>query len=815
VDTLRQDVRYALRTLARRPLFAGVAALSLAVGIGAVTSLFSVVNALVLRPLPAVPGYERAVELGRATQGRGFDTFSYPDFLDMRERVPALEEVAGYRTASFSYETGDGGERVSGQFVSGGYFAALDVDAVRGRVFGAEEDEGFGEHPVAVVSHRFWRNRMGGDASALGRAIRVNRVPLTVVGILPEGFDGHVVGVRTDMYVPLTMSPALHDRSVEEFGNRRSSWMQAIGRLAPGATVREARAQVDALFERLAEAYPESNRNRSARVIPLGPIPGGGRAAVVGFLGALLGLAALVLVVTCANVAGMFLARAAAREREIAVRLAVGSGRARLVRQLLTESLLVFLVGGAGGVAVAWWGTGLLDFGALPVPVEISLDLRPDLTVLGFALLVTLATGVAFGLAPALQATGSDLVTALKDDSGKGSRGTFLRSLFVQGQVGLSLVLLVAAGLFLRSLQEAAGVDTGFEARDVYVTSLDLDLEGYQEGTGLAFADALVERLRDVPGAASAGLAMDLPMDLASHGTGAWPEGWTDEEGREGVGVDYNTVTPGYFETVGISLVQGRAFTPADRAGSEAVVVVSRSFVEEVWPGQDPLGRRLRFGVADAPWSTVVGVVDDVKNQTIMDSAKPFVYRPLHQAYDPRITVLVRSPRPHADVAAAVRAAILDVDGSLSLTPVHSLVSLTSVGVLPQRIAASVASVLGFLALVLAGLGLYGVMAFSVTRRTAELGIRMALGAGAGRILRHVVARGLRVTLPGMAVGAVLGALLARLLQGAGFLLGVPAWDAVAMGGVLAALLVVVVVACAVPARRASRIQPSAALRYE
>lgn len=816
MDTLRQDLRFAFRTLVRRPVFALVAILSLALGIGVNSALFSVVNVLVLRPVPGVEGYERVVELGRDSRGGGFDTFAWPDFQDIRSEVGALEEVAGYRFASFSFDTGEGGARLSGQFVTPSYFDALGLRPARGRFFGAEAATGFGEHPVAVVSHDFWQGRLGGDAEAVGSTIRLNRMPFTVVGVTPEAFRGHTVGISQDVFVPMTMAPALEAVSRETFDSRRSSWLQALGRLAPGATVGEADAQVEALFQRLQEAHPDSNRDRTASVIPLGPVPGGGRAAVVGFLGALAALALLVLLVTCANVAGMFLARASAREREIAIRLAVGSGRGRLVRQLLTESLLVFILGGTLGAAVAFWAMGLVDIGALPVPVDLSLDLSPDLRVLSLAMAVTLGTGVLFGLFPALRATRSEIVSTLKDDAGGGRVGrSLMRRVFVSTQVGLSLVLLVAAGLFLRALQRTAHVDTGFDPENVYVTDLDLDLEGYDREGGEVFASTLRGRLEDIPGVTVAALSLDLPMDLGSHGTGVWPEGWTGPDGGESLGVDFNVVTPGYFRALEMELVRGRGFESTDRSGSEEVAVVSTTFVERAWPGENPLGRRLRFGSDEGPWVTVVGVVEDVKNQTVMDEAAPFVYRPLHQDFRSQLGVLVESPRPHAEVAEVVRATILDVDPGISLTPVHTLEGVTSVGVLPQRIAASVATSLALLALLLSGIGLYGVVAYAVAQRTREIGIRMALGAGSGRVLRHVLGGSLLLTLPGLAVGAVLAGVLARLLQAGGFLLGVDAFDPLALAGVAALLTAVVAVATLIPARRAAGVEPSRALRYE
>lgn len=813
MDALRKDLAYALRSLLKRPLFTVVAALSLAIGIGATTSMFSVFHVFAFRPAPGVEGWDRAVEIGRGTRGRGFDTFSYPDFEDVREGVPALEEVAGWRSGSFSLGTDEGGVRMTGMYVTANYFDALGVRPARGRTFTADE-EGAAADGVVVVSDRFWRDHMEASPEALGSTVRLNRRPMTVIGVLPPAFVGHYAAIRTDLYVPLPLVTAMNEVRPGTLTNRGSSWMQVVGRLAPGATVEEADAQVSALFQRLQEAYPDSNRDRTARVIPLGPIPGGGRAPALGFLGALLGLVVLVLLVTCANVAGMFLARAAAREREIAIRLAVGSGRARLVRQLLTEAVLLFALGGGGGVLLAWWGMGFVDLAALPLPFEVSLDLRPDPLVLGAGLGLALLTGLVFGLAPAIQAVRTDILPSLKTESGSGGgRVSRLRKAFASGQVALSLVLLVAGGLFLRSLQEAATVHTGFEPADAYATTLDLDIEGYDEASGVQFLDRLRQRVAAIPGVEAVALGSDLPLDLGSRGTSIRPEGWEGPEER--LGVEFNQVTPGWFETLGTPVLQGRIFDEGDRAGSQEVAIVSRALAERVWPGQDPLGRTFEFSLDGSVTVTVVGVVEDVKNQTLMEEDDPFVYRPLAQAYEPDVTLAVRSARPHGEIAAAVRSAILEVDPSVSLTPVRSVDRLTSIGVLPQRMGASVAGILGMVALVLSGLGVYGVIAFVVQQRTREIGVRMALGAGTARVLRHILGGGLELALPGLAVGAALAAVVAVGLSRLHVLLGVEPADPATLLAVAALLLAVVLLASAIPARRAAGVPPSEALRHE
>jgi predicted permease len=814
VDALLQDLRQALRQVRLRPVFALVAALSLAIGVGANTAIFSAVSALLLRPVPGVAAPDRVVEVGRSTGGRGFDTFAYPDYEDLSAQVSAFQVSAAYEFGEFAMSRGGEGERITGMGVSPAYFDVMGVRASMGRFFTSEEDAPGAAPAVAVVDHRFWTEVLGGDPGVLGATIRVNRVPFTVVGVAPPDFHGHTVGFQPDVYLPIRAMPLVQDGR-DEFANRRASWHMMVARLAPGSDLEDADAQVKGVYARLAEAYPESNRDRSGSVVPLGLVPGAGRAGVAAFLFVLLGMVGLVLVVTCANVAGMFIARAASREKEIAVRLALGSGRRRLVRQLLVESLVIFVLGGAVGGVVGAWLLGLVPIGRLPVSIPIRVDLAPDLRVLFFGLGLTLVTGLLFGLLPALQATRVDLTNSLRaDGSGRAGAGR-LRRVFVTGQVGFSLVLLMAGGLFLRSLQRAAAVDTGFDPSDGYLAEIDLGLEGYDRDRGLVFQRELLARLRALPGVRDAALSIDLPLDLGSHGTSAYAEGWSGPDGRESLGVDFNRVSAGYFETLSIPVLQGREFSSEDGAGSEPVVVVSRTFASTVWPGESVLGRRVRVSLPgiDEEWRAVVGVVGDVKNQILTETPEPFVYLPLEQTYDPGTYVVVKARGGMTQVAPALRRAVLEGDGSLSVTPVVSLGRYTGIGILPQRIAASITAVLGVLAVLLAGVGIYGVVAVAVSQRTREVGVRMALGAGRGRVLRLILGGGLRLALPGLILGGLASLVVGRLLSF--LLLGLSPVDPVALIGVSCALLLVVLVASAVPARRAAAVHPAEALRSE
>ncbi len=813
MGVLLQDLRYAIRSATKRPIFVLVAALSLAIGIGASTAIFSVVNRLLLSPLPGIEGFDRVVEIGRTSaEGNGFDSFSYPDFLSVRALASPLAEVAGFESTTMSRSVEAGGERAGVMFVSANYFTVVGVQPFMGRTFLSNEDEGVGEHPVVVVSHTFWEDALGSNPDAIGTTLQLNREIYTVVGVAPEAFKNHMIGFEPEMWIPLMQAPFLV-RSPEFLTNRGSVGFAVVARMTPDATLAQAEAAVRGVFAGLAVEFPETNARRGARVVPLAAVPGPVRAPLQAFMVALAALVGLVLMITCTNVAGMLLARNTSREKEITVRLALGASRSRLIRHLTTESMLLFALGGAGGLMLATWALGAINLVAIPLPIDFQIDLSPDGRVLGFALLATLTTGLLFGALPALQATRPDLVSVLKDDvGGGGRRRSRLRRLFVAGQVGMSLPLLIAAGLFLRSLQRADSIGTGFDPADVYMTTLDLSMEGYatpEEGM-LAF-DRILERVRAIPGGLYAAVSTDLPLDGSARAMGAVPEGRDPEDPASRMSVDFNQVTDEYFATLGIPLLAGRTFDSRDTPESTAVAVVSREFARVAWPDGEALGRRLLFG-SQGTWFTIVGVVEDVKNQFVMDVAEPFVYMHMAQRYTPQGILTVKIAGGIEAIAEPLRRSILQVDPRLSMSPVVSVEEFTSLGILPQRMAASLASGLGLVALLLSGIGIYGVVAFSVLQRTREIGVRMALGADRGRVLREVVRDALDLALPGLVIGAVAAVILGRLLEA--FLLGVSPLDVTAFTAVGCALLGVVLVASFVPARRAARVDPSEALRY-
>ncbi len=811
-DSIRQDLRFAIRSLRKRPLFFLIPVLSLAIGIGANTAIFSAVNRLLLRGVDGIPNASRMVDLGGGRDGA--NSLSYPDFLELRSQADPFQEIAGTDFRILTLSQGDAGERVFGLLVSANFFEVLGVRAARGRTFLPEEDEGPDEHPVTVLSHGFWMNYLGGDPDVVGSTVYVSRQPYTVVGVTPEDFRGHMALGTPDLYVPLMQSPSLNEGR-DFFDRRNTSWFQAIGLLRPEASVREADAAVKTVYQRLAEEYPASNENRTATVKSYGALPSVIRGPAGLFLGTLMAFVGLLLLITCANVAGMFLARATARRKEIAIRLSIGAARGQLIRQLLTESLLVFSVGGVAGVLMAHWGLAAISSIDVPAPYPITLELSPDWAVLLFAGAVTLITGLVFGLLPARQALDLDLVGTLKDEGGRPrSAEGRLRRGFVAAQVASSVVLLVAASLLLRALQQAGKVETGFDAEGSYLTFLDLKTEGLSEEEGTVFQDEVLDYFSSQPWVEAVALSIDLPLDMSSNSSSVVPFGWEARgDDRAYLSAGYNFISPDYFTTLRIPVLEGRGFSPQDRVGSEQVAVVSRAFVERVWPGGVVLGQQVHWGGRDDEAVTVVGVVEDVQSQLLTDALVPFIYRPMAQSYGAENNLVVRTLSDPGQITRGIQEGLRRLDPNISLSPVIELKSYNDMGILPQRIAGTLATSLGCLALLLSGMGIYGVMAYSVSRRTRETGIRIALGAEPGRVLRAVLMGAFRLVLPGLLAGVLLAVGVGLLLRS--LLLGVSPADPLALVGVSLAVVGMVVAGTVVPARRASRIDPAEALRYD
>ena len=816
LETTWQDVRYGLRLLRRSPVFTLTAAVSLAIGIGANTTIFSVASAMLLRPLPGVEDAGRLVDVGRTQNGRGFDNSSYPNYRDLRARTTTLAGIYAMRLEAQPMGLGgaDGAERIYGTLVSGNYFSVLGTKPAAGRLLTDDDDRvGADTAAVMVISHELWQRRFGGDAAIVGSTLPINGNSFTVVGVAPPGFQGTTV-MRTDAWVPLSaMVLASPRRSTSMFSSRESVWLIMGARLKPGVTVKQASAELATIGAALEREYPQENRGKGLTATASAVIPGHVE-IFAGFLALLMAIVGLVLLIACVNLSGMLLARAAARQREIAVRLAIGASRWRLARQLIAETAVLFAAGATGGVVLSIWLRGLLLSTLPALPVPLGLDMPIDLRVLGFTVVLSIAAAVLSGLAPALQATRSDLVPALKSDSPQGGGRMRLRSGFLVGQVALSLLLVLTAGLFLRSLGRAASVPTGFDQTNVDVVMLDLSLARYTDATGPAFTRNLLARLASQPGIRSAAIASDLPLDGGRQGFGAVRTPGLRRGDSEEVSTDWNSVSPGYFSSLTLPIIRGRDFTDADVAGAPRVAIINEPMARLIWGTPDAVGRTVQTNDSDGDtWETVtiVGVTSDARLTSLDGSVDPCIYVPFAQRYTARVSLVVKTAG--ASGIPQSRAVLRQLDPSLPVTQAMRLADLTALTTIPQRIAGLVAGTLGVVGLLLAAIGIYGVTSYSVSRRAREIGIRVALGADRQAVVRMILRQGLGLTLIGIGIGLVAGAAASQVVRS--LLFGVSALDPVTFGGGAALFLVVAVLACVAPARRATRVDPMVALRAE
>jgi putative ABC transport system permease protein len=817
LDSILHDLRYAIRLVRRNPFFALTAVLSLAIGIGANTTIFTIANALLFRAVPGVADPGRLVDIGRSQNGEGFDNNSYPNYLDIRQRTTTLSGVYAYRFEPdpASLDAGDGAQRVYAHVVTSNFFTVLGARASAGRLFTPEDGEIPDASPLVVLSHRFWQRRFNGDPSVIGRTVDLNRSPFTVIGVGTEAFHGTTL-MSPDIWVPMNMIATVNlSRDSGILDRRQSVWLMMGGRLKPGIALGEARAELDAIGRALEQEYPAANRGKGVRVTTQAPIPGN-PAPVAGFVAVLMGIVGLVLAIACANVAGVLLARATSRQREIAVRVAIGAGRWRVIRQLLVETLLLFAAGAAAGLFVARAMTTVIVslLPALPLPVDVSLPL--DGRALAFTAGLSLLCALLSGLVPAVHASRIDVVPGLKSESTGGPGKLRLRSAFVVGQVAFSLVVVVIAGLFVRALDRAAAIDPGFDRRGVELAVLDLSLGRYTDETGLAFGRDLIERVRQVRGVQAATLIRVVPLIGSRMGLGgiAVP-GQPAPDGRRYFEADWNIIETGYFDTMRATLVAGRDFAASDRQGTTRVAIISETAARRWFPGQDPIGgtinQQMGDGTADRPL-TIVGVARDSKNQSLDEPLRPFVYVPFQQVYTPRMTIAARTTNGQR-VAAELRRVVAAIDPKLPVVTSETLEDYTALPLLPQRVAASVSGSLGVVGLLLAAIGVYGLTAYVVSSRTREIGIRMALGAEPRDVLGMVLRQGLRLTIAGASIGLVLAAVAGQVI--ASLLMGVGPMDGVTFAGASVLFVAIGVAACYVPARRALRINAMEALRYE
>jgi predicted permease len=816
MDSMIKDIRYAVRGLLKRPGFVVIAVITLALGIGANTAIFSLVNTVLLRSLP-VDRPNEIVSVAVRGKDDSFSAFSYPNYKDFRDRNEVLSGLLVYRFVPLSMSRGGVNERIWGYEVSGNYFDVLKVKAIQGRTFMPDEDRTKLSSPVIVVSYDSWQRRFGGDPNLVGKDVLINNHQFKVVGIAPEGFKGTEFIYSPEIWLLASMMEWA-EPGATWIDDRSSKNFFGIGRLKSGVTARQAEASLNLLGQQLAKEYPDTNEGQNIRVEPPGFILPDIRGAVVSFTWVMMAAVALVLLVTCTNLAGLMLARATDRRKEIAIRLAMGANRLRLIRQLLTESILLSFAGGAVGVLLALWIVKVLLALKPPIDFPLALDVSVDWRVLLFSLIVSVIAGAVFGLAPALQSTKPNLLGALKDTAAQGGAvKTRLRSVLVVAQISISLVVLIAAGLVVRTLQQLQTMNPGFETQNALTMSFDLGLQGYDEAHGQQFYRQLAERLQSVPGVESAAVTSYIPLSLNYNSRNVFVEGKPAERG-ENVPLTMNaSAGPGYFKTMGTPILQGREFSEQDQEKSESVAVVNEMFVRRIMPElqntAEAVGRRFSFHSATGPFIRIVGVAKTGKYFNIAEEPRPFAWTPMSQDYNSSGILIARTKGSPEPFFASVRSQVQSLDPNLPLFDVKTLTEHMKLALFPAKVAATVLGVFGLVALMLAAIGVYGITSYAVAQRTHEIGIRLALGAQLSDVLRLVLSHGLKLTIIGAALG-LFGAFLAtRAITSV--LYGVSATDPLTFGLVSLLLVGVALVACYVPARRATKVDPLISLRME
>lgn len=811
--TLLQDLRYAVRTLARNPGFTAIGVLTLALGIGLNSAVFSAAEALLLRPLPGVRNSDEIVQIYRSYTGSiDYGSSSVPHYLDLRRRMTdVFSGVATWAYVALSLSSGGQNERVLGQMVSANMFSVLGAGAERGRVFVAAEDEGVGAHPVAVISHQAWTTRFGSDPDIVGRNIILNGRSYSIVGVTPPEFRGPLPLATPAIWVPLMQAGDVRPGGADALKERGRNNMNIVARLAPGVSAAQARDRLTVIQSDLLKEFPDEYKRTGGRLVPQteSGIHPEFRNAQVGLTAMVMGVVALLLLIACVNVANLFLARARGRWREMSVRLSLGARRGRLVRQLLTESVLFALLAGGAGLTLTWIVIGMVNRIQLPLDIPIDPDLRINGTVLIFTMGVSLFTGIIFGLAPALQATRPSLIPALKGEAPAGGGKSRMSRGLVVAQLALSLTLLVVAGLFGRSLKNATAIDKGFNSDNLLTAGIDIGLQGYDRARGEQLFARLKERVELLPNVKAVGYSDIIPLSLNSQQRGVTLPGYTPKE-DESMEVDYNVASPGYFEAMGIPILAGRSFTARDDSGSARVLIVNRQFAQRFWQGADPLGRTVRLSERDY---TIVGVVPNGKYRTLGEDPLAYMYIPQAQMWQDAMTIFIRTAGDPLDVVPALRSEVAALDANLPISDLRTMNNALGTALLPARLTGTVIGIFGVLGLVLAAVGLYGVISFSVAQRTREIGIRVAIGAGHGQVLGLVMRQGMLLVAIGTAFG-VTGAFAAwRLARG--LLYGDTTLDPVTLIAVIAVLSAVAVLAIWVPARRAARVNPVVALKAE
>jgi len=811
--------------LKKSPGFTFVAVLSLALGIGANTAIFTIINAVFLHPLPVEEPFRLAELFTRDTitfnANANFQLTgtSLPNYEDYRDQNNVF---SGLATVTFPISLNWGGQaepqQLNASLVSGNFFDVLGVKPYRGRAFIPDGDKKIGGNPEVVLSYSLWARRFGSDEKFIGQTILLNGTPYTVVGIAPPGFKGIVSLGRPDLlWIPITMRDYVLTGQLKDLeSNRRFRWLSIVGRLKSQVDLAQARAAMKTVAAGLEKEYPRDNKGRTVELFSLNESALGinqrKQFSLAG--GVLMGVVGLVLLIACVNLANLLLAQASKREKELSIRAAMGAGRARLVRQLLTESTVLSLLGGLAGLVVAYWGRNVLWSFRPPFLLDGSIDLSFDARVLGFTLLISLFTGLIFGIIPAIKASGTDINEVLKTGGRGGALGwthNRLRGLLVISEIALALVALVGSGLFLRSMQNAQQFNPGFESQNLLQMNFDLGALRYDADHGQQFFRDAIERAKTVPGVVSASVSSNGVFGGGLAGT-IFREGEQTDPNNRGTLVNFDDVTPGHFETMRIPLISGRDFTDFDREKTTRVAIINEAMAKAIWPGQEPLGKRFAI-VKEPELLQVIGIVGTTVVGQIGEDPQPVAYLPMRQQYSPFATLVVRTNSNPEPLIGAVRAQVQRIDKNLAFTNAQTVQQILGQGLWAARMGAALLGLFGALALILASIGIYGVLAYSVAQRTSEIGLRMALGAQPRQVLGLVLRQGMLLAVIGAAVGIIVALPVARM---AGNLLyGVSATDPLTYVGITLLLMAVALLACYLPARRATRIDPLIALRVE
>lgn len=812
LETLLQDLRFALRMLRRSPGFALLAIFCLILGIGANAAVFSWMEGLLFRPYPMVANQERLVALTGTTKADRTG-LSWPDFLDLQSNCKLFDAFFVSKITGTTLSIGDRAQVVTGSIVSANYFNTLGIHPILGRAFDPEEDVGRSAHPVTVISYQLWKERFGGDPQIIGKTQRMDGVLHTIVGVAPEGFYGTFVGWAMKFWVPASMEDTF-EAGGYKLEDRSERWIESYGRLKPGITLEQAQQEVSAVAKRLETDYPATNRGHGVQLWPLWQTPFNNAGTLLPTLETMLVVVIFVLLIACANVGNLLLVRSFARRHEITVRVAVGAGRKRLLQQLLIEGLVLSAIGATGGLLIARWCSHLLVL-LLPVRNGNAMHLpgEMDWRVMALSAAVCFLATLLFALVPAIQTSKFDLAGTLRSEMAGVARGrgkSWVRSTLVVVQVSLCFILLVGAGLLLESLQKIRSDSPGFSTNGVLVTAVNLVASGYDAERAKSFQEELIDRVQALIGVESAAFARQTPLGYGTFSSAPIAVDGYQPAPDEQPSADYNQVGPSYFATIGIPLVSGREFTRSDNETAAPVAIINETLAARYWPGKNPVGERLQ---AKDKWMQIVGVAKTSKYYSMRELPKPFFYVPRRQDFSTSGALTIRTRLRPEILAAALSRELKAMDANLAIYEVISLQEQVDRSTSAQKVAVTLTGTLGGLALVLAAIGLYGVMSYTVSQSTRELGLRMALGARTSELFRLVISRGLALTLGGIFVGAAVALALTRLL---GYLLyKVSSYDPRAFGYAFLVLTIVSLIACFLPAWRATRVDPIVALRYE